>query len=438
VLINCFDQDLAPTPAALRTQINAYKPEQNLFIAVVGIDAPEGVSVFDFADKKLKQFKTDLALATPQPPEMGVRKIEETNNGNLKFSGNIDFVKPLRSSVWHDANNHREEIKKLLAANRVLYKNYQALRGFQVYFDTTTPSSFAPYSFTVPKELHKLFLADVALRMRSKNLEEKRLAFREFSENIQTWRVMMSGEGSLVPHLTGVVFLHEDYLLLSDVIADSAIDLSDVGPLIEQMLLACKDADWKLGKSIAWEFRENEVFWKNFEVNLKLSASAQKSWWDVLSGFFYESHASENLNAQRFEQLVKLADSDPDKLMGARKAYRKWVEHNLSWQVGYIYNPVGKTLAYIGTPRDDIFLMQCYDVAALQRLVRLGFQIRKQKIIDADIPTFIAQHPELASHPVDGHAFTFNSASREISLTPLSGNSTDQRFSIPVFNFSSI
>jgi len=62
VAINAFDEDLSPQTAALsKARDNPYAPEENLYIALVGFDAPEGQSVVTVGQERVAE--NDIAAA---------------------------------------------------------------------------------------------------------------------------------------------------------------------------------------------------------------------------------------------------------------------------------------------------------------------------------------------------------------------------------------
>ena len=78
--------------------------------------------------------------------------------------------------------------------------------------------------------------------------------------------------------------------------------------------------------------------------------------------------------------------------------------------------------------------MRAYDGLAFQRLVRLGYEIRNQKVEDKAVPSFMQQHPQWASHPVDGRPFVWDETKREIAVQTLGQQPEGRRFSIPVWH----
>ena len=71
-----------------------------------------------------------------------------------------------------------------------------------------------------------------------------------------------------------------------------------------------------------------------------------------------------------------------------------------------------------------------YDVAAMQRLVCLVYQLRRQSIDRAGIPGFLQRHPEWSAHPIDAKLFQWIATTGELRI-PLSGTHPEgQRFSV--------
>ncbi|HEY7996071.1 MAG TPA: hypothetical protein VIE14_04355, partial [Steroidobacteraceae bacterium] len=154
------------------------------------------------------------------------------------------------------------------------------------------------------------------------------------------------------------------------------------------------------------------------------------NWW---ASRFFKPQATVNLFARLESQLSTLAAVEPansarlrDWGAGSEAAFAP------SW-VRFSYNPVGKVHAAIAPPAMRTYPLRAFDGAALQRLVRLGYEIRRQGIADPEIPAFMAQHPEWATHPGDAHPFLWNPPTRVLSLRPLAPQSRERRFAIPVW-----
>jgi hypothetical protein len=168
------------------------------------------------------------------------------------------------------------------------------------------------------------------------------------------------------------------------------------------------------------------------------SASEDERWWerffDQIMSPFFKINATQNLDAKVKTHLQKMADADPAEFFVARDAYRNWRRDNVEFGVHYAYNPTGKILMGIAWDAYENYSLRAYDGAAFQRLVRLGYEIRNQKVEDKAVSLFIQQHPQWASHPVDGRPFVWDEKKGEITVRTLGQQPKDRRFSIPVWS----
>jgi hypothetical protein len=98
-----------------------------------------------------------------------------------------------------------------------------------------------------------------------------------------------------------------------------------------------------------------------------------------------------------------------------------------------LYNPIGKTLVAIGAPAYENYLLRPYDAAALQRLVRLSLEIRRQQVAASAIPGFMELHPEWSAHPASGQTFVWDPEAKEIAIRVIAKQPADRRFAVQVW-----
>jgi hypothetical protein len=124
--------------------------------------------------------------------------------------------------VWSEALEHREQVEKLLSDNRELYERYLALQDLRGYHDTARPSIFLPSGWDIGLvgQTRKLFLAELVLRMRGGAPNEQRAALADLGKDMRLWRIVLTGEGTMISTMVAVAYLQADYLVLADMIAD--------------------------------------------------------------------------------------------------------------------------------------------------------------------------------------------------------------------------
>jgi hypothetical protein len=154
---------------------------------------------------------------------------------------------------------------------------------------------------------------------------------------------------------------------------------------------------------------------------------------DRLSDHFLKVNATLNLFARETERRM-LAAADPARLYRMRSERSLLAEGQSVWTLPLSYNPVGKILAAGSEPVYDDYSLRAWDVAALQRLVRVSYEIRSHRIEPAAIAAFLVQHPEWSTHPADGRPFLWDPAKGELRVQTVGQHPPGRRFSVKVWH----
>ncbi|HXZ59130.1 MAG TPA: hypothetical protein VEG26_03035 [Steroidobacteraceae bacterium] len=438
--INWRDEPLTPQARALRAPPpNPLKPEDNIYIAMAGFTAPAGASVIAAGQDRIGHYNERLDAVLHDPSAPALDSLTLRIPGTLEFRGQAEFVRPLSGSLWDEAPSHREQIEALTAANSELYQRYLALQRLPGYYETARPSYLAPAIF-VPTEVRYLFLEDTVLRLRGAKAHEQRAALVELLADVALWQRVLIGQGLLISKMLALAYLQSDCLVLADMIADphAAVpegpgDADDVAPLFAL-------EDFSLGGAFAAEFRVQASLLEQTQYLYTIGWSPQpaddaapRRWTDrlgsLISAHFFKLNATVNLFAQQAERLTALRPGP-----GVAAADKKLADSSLAaWSLVGAYNPIGKLLAGIAAPAGVTYPLRAWDAAALQRLVRAGYEIRRQRIAPADVPAFLARHPEWSTHPGDGRPFVWQPGTAEIRVQTIGEQPEGRRFSIHVW-----
>jgi hypothetical protein len=426
LLVNARDEALAPATRALLSQpANPYIAADNIYVALQGFDAPLAESVIAAGEARIGQYNRSLDAALRDPSQANLDSLTLKDAYRLRFKGDISFIRPLESSVWNEAPQHEQQITTLLADNHELMERYLSLMPLRGYYETARPSGLAP-SPVPPNEVRRLFLAQLALQMRARSRSARQLALAELEADIGLWRRVLTGEGTLLWKMLSIAFLQSDYLLLGDLIADGDIDLAPREEYAELLVPLFGTADFDLGRAFAAEFRIQVAALRGPEVQPHRGAHG---WLEEagsrLTEHFLKPNATVNLLATDTLRWMAVA-ADPAKAGPAP-------ESAAGWLLPMSYNPLGKVLGAAVTQPYRRYPPRAWDEAALQRLVRAGYEIRQRRLAPADLTAFLQVHPQWSTHPVDGRPFLWEARTGELRVQTVSQHPPGWRFSIRIW-----
>jgi hypothetical protein len=404
--------------------------------------APIGTSPVDFGLARLAKYERAYQ-SYKRDPDGGADELIRPTDGDLDFKGKFDFC--LSFSCWNGMNSQRAEIEALLAENQILYERYIALFGEKGYFETASPNMFAPISYA-PRDIHLLMLAKTALTLQTGSAKQLGIAIHQMRDDVHLHRIIFSGEGNLLSKMLAIGRLHIDYSFLADAIADPKFDFAGAereGSTFSGMF---ELSDWRLEKVFAGEYRFiqaglDQIPAQHDDLSYLIYDRGEKSsvWrraFEEIALILYKINATKNLAAENAIQNSKMADAGPHNLKAARLLRDEWLERHYGFPehlTSWAYNPFGKIMNSAGALSYDDYLARGYDMDAFQRLVRLGYEIRRQNVPQSFIADFMKQNPAWATHPVDGSPFVFDPTKHEITMTPLGTHPRGRRFTIPVW-----
>jgi hypothetical protein len=434
--VNSIDVPLSDRAKALLiAPPNPYPPDQNIYLAIAGIEGPEDRPVVEMGAQRIAEFDKVLDTAL-RNPEAAINLNKKWNDAKLKVAGSVeDLGHPRTSSIWATVKTHRQEIVALLAANQRLYERYGYLHRLKGYYETARPSFMAPV-INPPPSLRTLFLADVANRIQTGTSQQQREALKDLQQDFRLWRTVLKGDGTLISKMLSVAYLHGDMILLADLVTDPNFNSNPLDDVLDSTLLPFDLKDYQIGSAIAAEFRARATLYGTITAGNELAATAiSSSWpnraWNAFQAHFFKPNATENLDAELATHCIALMDLPPNEFQQNLKAYHDWIETNgPHLSPTYIYNPMGKILASLSVSTYEGYPLRAYDVAAYQRLVYLVFQLKRQHIATADVAAFMQAHPDWSTHPVEGKPFSWNPETGELAVSTLGEYPKEQRFSI--------
>jgi hypothetical protein len=434
-LVNSFDVPLSEQAKALLTPPpNPFPADENIYLAMAGMEGPGERPIVELGQERIDAYNRKLDSVMLNPDNF-FSLDNPWGDSKLKLTGKLDLGSPRSTSIWANTKSHRQEIAAMLAANQQLYQRYLSLHHLPGYYETARPSYMAPLVFSSP-QIRTVFLGDVANRIQTGTPAQQRKALDDLQRDLQMWRTVLKGDGTLISKMLSVAFLHGDMILLADLIIDPSFNSSPLDDVLDPMLRPFDPKDFAIGNAFAAEFRSTAPVYKTITAASELVGSSASSRWpsrigNAFAAHFFKMNATENMGAEIAARWIALANSDPKEFEQDRKAFREWLDkEGPHLTPAYIYNPMGKVLASLSGAQYDRYPLRAYDVAAYQRLVYLVYQLERQHIATADVTSFMKAHPEWSTQPVDGKPFQWNAPTGELAVNTLGEHPKGQRFGV--------
>ncbi len=438
VAINARDEDLSPEAKALLVPPpNPFPDKDNLYVALMGFDAPADQTPLQLGAARIKYYN-DTIDARLRHPDFGNDGPLASPPGVLKFQGNTGPCRLLQESVWGLARQQQSDIAADWATNRILMDRYRQLRNLTGYYETERPSVLMHFFAVPPSDVRCLFLKKVALDLQSGKAEQVRQGIEDLTADLTMHRKIMSGDGALISKMIGAAFIHAGLILLSDAVADPTVDITAIAAQEPALFESAPIASWRIGSVFTNEMRfadsvfqttgikRGSLFDKTDDATVWQRMGAQ------VESLFFKPDVTTNISAELAVNLQKVADGDPSTFSARRAAFERWTAEQSKLSIRWVSNPSGKSMTWMVLPAYLDYPARVYDVAAFQRLVCLAYQIRQQKIGREAVAAFMQQHLELSRHPIDNQAFEWDAKSGTISVKTVGPRPAERRFRVKV------
>lgn len=416
IAINFYDPPLSPEiEAKLNAQPDSVPDSDNLFLAMTGLDAPSGHSIAE-------EGRIRIGIRSREWKEFMAGRVDADTiisefPGSLKPPGGVDWCyrRSDVSSFWEGITSP-EARKALDQAPEELNQRYLHLSTFKGY----APVPYHDEGMVEPPWMSAaarcLFFSRVAVGFSSEREPTQRQALSLLFQDVALWRRLLAQTDDLMNAASAGRLLEQDYMLLGDGIARQP---ALAGLIAKEQTLGSPWADlseWEINRALDTKAKELSL------RLLHLPRYRSPTWGDrvndAIGAHFFKINATVRLVYEANQRLKEAASGDPRGMDDRLKVQEKWIgEHGFSLSPRMLYNPIGRILFAIGSCCNSTFPLRMQDNSAVERLVRLSYEIHLQGVANSDVPAFMAMHPEWSTHPVTGKPFTFDVTSATLEFT---------------------
>jgi len=373
--INAFDEKLDPGAAAILNAQPKVKAEDNAYFYWAGMYTAASNSPSEAGEKCVL---AQLKIAQAGTLISDLDHIPECREQNaLKTAEDQSIAcdwrqKPCLKQYFEQYAT----IENLAAQNKAVLARYRQLLEFK-QFEDGYYQQFPFFSKTLPVRLYQ---AISATRLQAGDTKG---FIRRTQVETNFYRMVLSGETSVIPKMIGIAWLERSARLVSDAVqANPALAQQNQAALLE-ITRPLNVAERSLEKPLEGDFRFSTSMMRSiFAAN----TSFPERWLYPLA---YKQNATENYFYRDMIVWRGLSQLPTEQYLDAEKSA---LERLNPWRDGYlhlVYNPMGKILAGIGTTAYASYPRRIIDADGLLRLVSLQIQIAAQKIPESEIPTFL-------------------------------------------------
>lgn len=387
--INAFDEKLDPDAAAILNAQPKVKADDNAYFYWEGMYTAASNNPIEVGKKcVLAQIKIAEAGTLLGSPNSAPECHEQ--NEFKPIDGKLIACDWRQKPCLKQYIEQRPTIDKLAAQNRILMGRYGRLLEFKQFENTRPFPLLTVFPKAPPTTLYQAIGATQLQDGDSSGF------IRRTQTETGFYRMVLSGDSSLIPKIIGIAWLERSARLVSDAVLAYPILAQKNQSQLLAITRPMTVAERSLGKTIEGEYR--------FSVSLMRSIPADKfSLLERLSyPLVYKQNATENYYYHEMSVWRDLSQLPTEQYLSAEKSA---LERLNPWRDGYlhlVYNPMGKILAGIGTTAYASYPRRIIDADGLLRLVSLQIQIAAQKIPESEILAFLKSADSQFRDPYTG------------------------------------
>lgn len=419
ILFVGLDEPLDSATTACLQQAPPPRAEDNLFFAVLGLNARKGVGAVQAGRAAASAYQSALRehVRDGSPFQFdfpGARIESETEIRSL--------CDPLNGPCPASFLDESATVRALLERNASLVSNYRGLPRFQSFVVTLTPHVEAP---VVPAGhlvmAQRLLHAQAVLQLAGGRVSE---AAEALVDDLAVSRLLLAESDHLVYKMVAAALMARSFKLLSQ-IADVVRPLPDEISGLDGLLRPLMVKELSLASSLCGEFRLLASVFLYPDAVVEI-AKADVMSMGFLTRLAYKPYATSNLAFRDLHTTLEELDALPHPQFLAR--YPGFLErrtqqeqtNTLDYLLSWPWNPVGRILISVSRPAYARWYARLYDLEGLRRLVVLKLLVRKHALGDEQLQQLIADRIDGLGDPYLDQPLRFDAIRRILGFHTLS------------------
>ena len=437
VAINWRDEPLSDEARALLAEKPANVPDrENIYVAMAGLDAPEGADIFEAGRNRIEATKKTQGL---HPLEVKHAADQDTKEKLAWQATNPPFDARISQGTHfpESVRAKKDLIQAALAANKILIQRYRSMQELPEY---AAPKFFSLFYDSIDYQqmmkTQRFLLAQALLDMEAGNTGAG-LSF--FKKDLAMWRRVLEQKTYLLDTMFAVRSMTNDIYVLNLLLASPSTQAEMQRDEWRELLEPLSQEQYSLFSAVKGEIKfayhtgpalkrwvsykdlanQSLHFCRLFQTGMS-ECPVWRSWLEQNSTvFFLQPTATINHFVPAYQAQLKLTSlSWQDYLEQRDRILKPLVDAYDKPKIDWIYNPIGKSQASYSVRIYDSYVERMHDLDTYLQLVRLQLELRLAKVPTAEIPDFVRTHSPASGSGAPGAEFSWDAQTRLLSFKP--------------------
>jgi hypothetical protein len=420
IAFNWRDEELLPeVKVALNWQIPEHAFEDNAFLIIAGMSAPENDDAVQLGKK---QIELDIARFVHYQKTQQENDPQDDANKQAKDILNISELNKLRCNYREEKSclafylkQEPQKLTELITSNQILLSRLAAAKASRHYVEVMPPmmkSSVPSYSYALAAiELERM----MAIREIQDGKEEQGIA--RLVENNQFAQRMLVGSSSLISHMITIASIQRDVRIMGELLQKYP-QLAKQSAQIAPMLISLNTKSMTLGK--VFKFENTIVLQSLFALDKNGDNQEISKVETLLYGLFARPNAGVNLAYVWNGFVVDVAEQSEHQFDVAYNDMQKKQKELLGWGIPplqlYFKDPVAKVLLQVTEPGYQNYFLRHFDMQGQINLLALQLKIVGEHLDDVQIVTLLQKNEAQYQNPYTLQAMQWNAKERTISF----------------------
>ncbi len=416
VFLAVYDEPLSPD---LVGELAKPRPEViepgNAWLAMLGIDAPAGVSPVVYGEKQMRDL--EKAIKDGKSTQEIISASLE-NKSALSFKGKLPpfYCKENRGIIAY-STAHSAEVESLCLDNVELFRRYEQLLSLTNFTEPLVYGFYTPFPhFSPTRSSQQLLFLQLATQAGQGDLIRALTGLRD---DMAYWRIIARDSRTLISKIISFVALNTDLRFAAELGSSRPLTPPELA-LVKEILHPFDKGETSLAKAF-----QGEALYSYHGMELSTWNTLKR--WSPERLILKHNATSNRIHAYNSE-FARQATLPPQQYAEEQKSHATRKANSFKIGIPGLYNPTGEILALIATPKLSAYIEKGHNMEGLRRLALLKVLAHAEGLPPQRMQAFLDAHAADMSDPYTSKPMEWDAENRRIYFPTLSKEGSVELF----------